>query len=151
MISPEMLRRFALFAGLDPEAFKEIAMLGEEMVFEPGEWLFHEGDDADELYMILKGVIDLKINIDEKGTRQADLSTLIDGDVVGWSGLVEPYVYTLGAVATSRAQVVRLDAAGLRAMMDSNPALGYRIMTRLAQALGQRLTDLRVRFVSLVI
>lgn len=150
MISPETLRRFALFAGIDPAHFKDLAMAGEEVELEEGEWVFREGDEADSLYLIVSGTVDLKIALDASGERQADLETLVAGDVIGWSALVEPYQYTLGAVATSWANLVKLDAAQLRQLMEDNPRLGFQITSRLAHVIGSRLKNLRVRFVSLV-
>ena len=149
MISPEILRRFSLFAGLDPEMFKELAMAGEEVALSADEWLFEEGDDADALFLILSGTVELTINLDEAGERKADLTTLVEGDVTGWSALVEPYVYTLGAKAASDMKVIKLDGEGLREKMAANPEMGLLLMHRLAQALGQRLNNLRVQFISL--
>lgn len=149
MISPEVLRRFSLFAGLDPEMFKELAMAGEEVALSAGKWLFEEGDDAVTLFLILSGTVELTINLDEAGERKADLTTLVEGDVTGWSALVEPYVYTLGAKAASDTKVVKLDGEVLREIMAANPEMGLLLMHRLAQALGQRLNNLRVQFVSL--
>lgn len=151
MISPEVLRRFSLFAGLDPAVFKDLAMAGEEVSLPEGGVLFAEGDMADALYLIAEGSVELKINMDEAGTRQFGLQTLVEGDVVGWSALVEPYHYTLGAEASSDVRLVRLDADMLHEMMDDDPKLAYTLMHRLAQALGERLTNLRVQFVSLVV
>jgi CRP/FNR family transcriptional regulator, cyclic AMP receptor protein len=151
MISPETLRRFSLFAGLDPAWFKDIAMVGEEVKLAQGEWLFHEGDDADALYLVLNGSVELKINLDVQSSRQADISTVSAGEVIGWSALVEPEVYTLGAVAASDVQLVRLDAVGLRKLMEQNCEFGFHLMRQLAKVLGQRLTNLRVQFVSLVV
>ncbi len=151
MISPETLRRFSLFAGLDPAWFKDIAMVGEEVKLAQGEWLFHEGDDADALYLVLNGSVELKIDLDVQSSRQADISTVSAGEVLGWSALVEPEVYTLGAVAASDVQLVRLDAAGLRKLMEQNCEFGFHLMRQLAKVLGQRLTNLRVQFVSLVV
>jgi CRP/FNR family cyclic AMP-dependent transcriptional regulator len=150
MISPEVLRRFTLFAGLDAEVFKTLAMTGEEVIVSAGDWLFQEGAAADALYLIMEGTIDLKINVNEAGTEQADLSSLVSGDVTGWSALVEPYIYTLGAVATSNVRVACLDGEELRALMEEQPEVGYLLMHRVAQAIATRLTNLRVRFVSLI-
>jgi CRP/FNR family cyclic AMP-dependent transcriptional regulator len=150
MISPEKLRRFPLFAGIDPVLFKDIAMAGEEVTFDEGEWLFIEGDNADALYLVLGGSLELKIDLNEDGTRRADLSTLVEGSVAGWSALVDPYVYTLSAVATTTVQAVHLDAVKLRQLMDANPLLGYQIMKQLAKVLGERLTNMRIQFVSLI-
>jgi CRP-like cAMP-binding protein len=149
MISPELLRRFNLFAGLDPAIFKEIAMMADEVAVQKGDWLYTEGEHADSLYLIVSGTVELTINLDNKGTRHTELSRLVEGDVTGPSALLEPYVYTMGAVADTDGKVARIDAQALRELMHKKPEIGYTIMRGLAQALAQRLTDLRVRFVSL--
>ncbi len=150
MISPEILRRFPILAGLEPASYKALAMAGSEVAIKGGEWLFLEGATADAFYLILDGLIDLTINIDERGERRDYISTVGQGQMVGWSALVEPNIYTLNAVAAGPARLVRLDAPAVRALMDDNPAVGYRLMRQLARAIGERLTSLRVQFVSLV-
>ena len=150
MISPEKLRRFPLFAGVDPALLKDIAMVGEEVAFDEGEWLFIEGDDANALYLVLGGSLELKIDLNQDGTRRADLLTLTEGSVAGWSALVDPYVYTLGALAMTTVQAAHLDGVKLRRLMDANPVLGYQIMKQLSKVLGERLTNMRIQFVSLV-
>ena len=149
MISPETLRRFSLFAGLAPEVFKDLAMLGDEISLKAGEWLFREGDDADALYLVVKGSIDLKIALDQAGQRLEDLETIVEGEALGWSAFVEPYRYTLSAIAATDVRLARLDAKNLRNLMTQNPEIGYNLMCHVAQAIARRLNDLRVRFASI--
>lgn len=149
MIFPELLRHFSLFAGIDPAALKDIAMASEEVSVQAGDSLFFEGERANALYLIVAGSVEVVIALDEAGTRHTDLSRLVEGDIVGWSALVEPYVYTMGAVSKTDSKVIRLDAVYLRDMMNNKPEVGYRVMCRLAQAMGQRLTNLRIQFISL--
>ena len=151
MISPETLRRYALFAGLEPGVFKTLAMMGDEVSLAAGTWIFQEGSEADALYLVDSGSVELKLKLDEAGEHQIDLATLVAGDVLGWSALVEPYVYTLGAVASGDARLIRLDGAQLRGFMIDDCISGTVLMQRLAQALGKRLTNLRVQFASLVV
>ena len=149
MISPEQLRRFSLFAGLDPGVFKDLAMISEEVAFGEGEWLFHERDEADAVYLVLSGTVDLKIGLDQEGKRHADLCTLIEGEMVGWSGVVEPFTYGLGCIASSEARLVKMDADRLRELMAQKPEQGLILMSQVAQVIKARLTNLRVRFVSI--
>jgi CRP/FNR family cyclic AMP-dependent transcriptional regulator len=151
MISPELLRRYDLFAGLDPAVFKQIAMIGEEVDLAEGDLLFEEGKDADAFFLVVKGTIDIKMNLDEEGNRRLDVGTLIEGDITGWSALVPPYVYTLNAEAVTPVTVARLEADAFRALLDENCCeLGYPIMTQLTRVLGERLNNIRVQFVSLI-
>lgn len=151
MISPETLHRYALFAGLEPEVFNDLAMIGDEETLAAGSWVFHEGDTAEALYLVDRGSVELKLNLDDEGAHQIVLATLVAGEVLGWSALVEPYIYTLGAVAATDARLIRLDGPGLRTFMIDDCISGTLLMQRLAQALGKRLTNLRLQFASLVV
>lgn len=151
MISPETLRRFPLFGGLDEGMLKQIAMLGNEQTVGADEWLFREGDDADTLFLVLDGVVELTINMDEKGKRVEQISTHGAPAVVGWSALVEPNICTLGGRAIQEVKVAAIDAVSLRGLLDDNPTAGYQLMKNLARVVGERLVDLRVQFVSLTV
>jgi CRP-like cAMP-binding protein len=150
MISPETLRRFSLFAGIEPAVFKDIAMISEEVQCEGGCWVFRESDDAEALYIIQSGQVDLKFILDEASEKTIDITKLGEGSVIGWSSLIEPCAYTLSAMAASDAVLIKIDAAGLSEMMEADKNLGYNLMKQLAQALGERLTNLRVQFVSFI-
>ena len=122
-------------------------MLGDEVSLKAGEWLFHEGDEADSLYLVVHGSVDLKITLSQQ--RLEDLETIVEGEAIGWSAFVEPYQYTLGAVAATDVELVKLDGENLRNLMTQNPEIGYNLMCHVAQAIAKRLNDLRVRFVSI--
>jgi CRP/FNR family cyclic AMP-dependent transcriptional regulator len=150
MISPEVLRRFPLFAGLEAEALKQIAMLSDEVSYQRGERLFHQDESAEALYMVLDGSVGLMVNLDEAGEHHAELSTHTVGEVIGWSALTPPYKYTLGALAKSDATLARLDGPKLRSMLEADPATGYRFMQNMLQAIGGRLLSLRIQFISMI-
>jgi len=149
MISPEVLRRFSLFAGLSPEIYNDLAMAGEEISLSEGVWLFHEGDSADSLYLLLSGTITLKLAVGSPDNL-TEIEDLVQGDMIGWSALVEPHIYTLSAMAGSPVRLVRLDADTVLGLMEDNAEAGFTIMRNLSQAIVKRMSHLRVRFVSLV-
>lgn len=151
MVSPELLPRFFLFADLDPSIYKELAAASKEIALKTGEWLFMEGDNADALYLVIEGKIDLKINLDRAGQRRQNISTVAEGHMMGWSALVEPYMYTLSAIAIADCRLIALEASAVRDMMERHPEIGYTIMKRLAQAIGARLVNLRVQLATLAV
>lgn len=150
MISPELLRRFKLFAGLPPEVFADIAQFCEEHILETDTYLFQQKAPAEELYLVLEGTADLLMDMDEKGTSRTEIETVVVGEVVGWSALIEPHVYQLSAVATSHLKVIVIDATKLRDYFSNKPEWGYLLMMRLAQVIGERLGHMRTRFISMV-
>lgn len=150
MTSPEMLRRFPLFAGLE-EYFKELAMHGEEITLKNGDWLFHEGQVADSIYLVLSGSVELKMAHDSERIRHVHLSQHSSpGETIGWSALVEPHFYSLcAAVADDNTHLIRFNAEYIRDLMDENRDIGCILMYRLSQIMRERLRQMHIRFVSL--
>ena len=143
MILSETLRNFSLFADLDPTFVEELATISDETALQKGIWLFREGDAADALYLIVSGSVDLKMVLDEKGQIYADLSTLTEGNALGWSVFIEPYIYKFGAMTASNTQLLKIEGKQLRALMERHPEQGYVIMQGIAQGMASRLQTVR--------
>lgn len=150
MISPETLRRYPFFASLDDEVIKEFAMAGEVIELPGDTWIFHSGDKADEFYLILEGRVEIRTALNTEGTCQIGVSTLKPGEMFGWSALVEPYVYQMGAATLSECKCAVFDGVVLCELMTHRPNVGYILISRITSIIGSRLMDLRVRFVSLI-
>lgn len=149
MISPELLRRYGLFAGLPHDLFESIAQFSDELTLEPDTYLFEQGDSADELYLIMSGSVDLLIDMDDEGRERSEVETVVDGEAVGWSALIEPFEYTMSAAALTKTHVIIIDAVKLREVLEAHPQWGYRVMQRVAKIIGERLTNMRLRLMSL--
>ena len=83
MISPEILRRYQLFAGLPLEVLKEIAQFSRELTLEADTYLFQEGDSAEELYLIISGGIDLQLVMPDNGSQNIEVEMIVPGELVG--------------------------------------------------------------------
>lgn len=142
MLSVEMLGGFPLLAGLDPTFLEKLSSIAEEIPVARGEWLFHEGDTAVALYLISRGTVELRFHLDRNRDIYVDLKTLDAGDALGWSALVAPYVYSMGAMASEDSQLVKLDGEKLRTLVEAHPEQGYALMQGIAQAMATRLTSL---------
>jgi hypothetical protein len=75
---------------------------------------------------------------------QVTVDVVTQGESMGWSAVVEPYIYTLGALCIDRVKAIALDAPGLRRLMDEDTCLGYRIMKATARIIANRLTHTRI-------
>jgi CRP-like cAMP-binding protein len=153
MISPETLRFFPLFSGQDFYMLKEIALLAQEMELAEGEWLFRERQDATKLYLVRDGAISLCVYLHLNGCGQhlETMSPVGRGEIVGWSALVKPYEYTLGARAVRNSRLIAIEAAPLRQLLDDNPLFGYHMLKKLAEAMGERLLFKCIQLLSLVV
>ena len=145
MISPELLRRYPYFADVSDESLKEVAMISEEVTAAPGSTLFCEGDKAESLYILVEGEVDLQYTLGSGELRTVD--TLVDGDLILWSALVEPYKSTAtGTVRKERdAKLIAVDGQQLRQLCETNHDLGYRMLISITTLLATRLEGARVQ------
>lgn len=143
MISPEVLRRYPYFAGIQDESLKQLAMIAGEEAIPADTVMFREGDTAGHLFVILKGEVNIQYILGNGELRTVD--TLVEGDLLMWSALVEPYKATALGTTTKETHLVHIDAAKLRLLCEKEPMLGYRLMTQVARLLANRLEGARVQ------
>ena len=143
MISPEILRRYPYFADVSDESLREVAMIAEEETYAAGTVLFREGDKADKLYILVDGEVDIQYTLGTGELRTVD--TLVPGELLMWSALVEPFRST--AVSTTRQdiKVITIDGERLRSLCETDHNLGYRMLISLTKLLATRLEGARVQ------
>ena len=120
-----------------------IAGCAQNRVFEDGEYLMREGDEADSFYVIRLGRVALEIFVPQRGA--VTIETIDDGGLVGWSWLTPPFRVHLDARALGPVHVVAFDAACLRGKADADPVLGYELMRRFIPVIVERLQATRVQ------
>jgi CRP/FNR family cyclic AMP-dependent transcriptional regulator len=147
MISPETLRRYPYFAGVDAEGLVFLARAAQELTAAAGEYFFREGDTLDKIYIVVEGEVAIVAELPSK-KREIVISTISPGEVFAWSGLVPPYQATSAAKATTPCRVIAFDCPQLRARFDADPALGYVMMLRLAQVIRDRMRDMRMETIA---
>lgn len=153
MISPETLRRYSLFAGQSNYMLEEIAMLGNSLTLEPGEWLFHEGDPALKFYMILDGAISLTMTIHLDGAEESNqkMSSIGEGEMLGWSSVLRSNHYRFGAQANKETKLMEISGGGLSELLDDNPQYGYLLIRKITEVIAERLESKCTQLLSLVV
>ena len=149
MISPEELRRYPFFSFMTHEQMREVAMITDEMEAAEGETLFHIDDPADACYMIVNGAVDLHyVVIDE---HEPDLrkdfmvGSVNPGELLGVSAVVEPYEYTVSAVAIEDAKLLKTDAEALRELCENDLELAHGLQRQIAKETLAKLHSARVQ------
>jgi len=143
MISPETLRRFSCFSPVREASLKAVAMISREESVPAGATIFNERDPADALRIITDGKVDIRYTLRVGELRSVD--TLVAGDILGWSALVEPYRMTGTATACTDTHLVVVEARPLRDLCEQDPLLGYRLMSQAVKLLSDRLDGARVQ------
>ena len=149
MVSTELLRKYELFGVLAPEHLKGIAMLSEELSFEPGVTIIEADQPADALYMMMEGSADLLyVGVDEINPelrKELFISEINPGEPFGISALIEPYVYMKTVRATTTTHVLKVAARGLRALCEVDPKITAVLMTQVAKAALIRLRHTEIQ------
>jgi CRP/FNR family transcriptional regulator, cyclic AMP receptor protein len=111
--------------------------------WKPGELVLLRGGEADVCHLIFDGTVAIEIR--SPGTAPRTIQTLHGGDVLGWSWLFDPHLWTFDARAVAETTAITLDATLLREAIAAQPDFGIRFITRMAKALVTRLKATRLQ------
>ena len=138
-----ILAKHPFFQGLDPSVLALIVGCASNTRFDPGQYLFREGEEANEFYIIRQGRVSLQIHVPDRGS--VALQTVAAGGIVGWSWVFPPYHWHSDARALDATRAIALDGACLRRKCDETPSLGYELMKRFARVLDESLQASRLQ------
>lgn len=136
-----------LTTTLRPEMRLALGELGRLVNVEAGEVLTREGEPNDNVGIVLRGRIGLRLRVPERGTLT--ILTVEPGDVVGWSALVPPHRASSTAVALVPSELVLFDGAALREALGRDPRLAAEIYPLLLNAVARRLEGTRLQLLDL--
>ena len=129
-----------LLNGLSPAEVEQVMALGARSLVPSGGTLFRLGDQADRIFLVVRGRIRLTLPMQLRGR---DEEILIEekspGQTVGWSALIPPHRFTLSARAPLETEVIALEREALREFFQSSPRIAYKISLNLAIVVGHRL------------
>lgn len=130
------------FEGFEGAQLDALLGLAEEVIYPAGKEIISEGVPAETFYILLAGVVSLKMRAKEHG--ELVLGTLRKtGEIFGWSALVEGGRSTASAECLEESYVLTLRKKDLEDLFTKNPSLGYRFMKRLASLISRRLESTR--------
>jgi len=132
---------------LGQEHIKLIVGCSGNIKFDPGHFIFREGEDADKFYLIRTGRVSIEVYSPEKGP--ISIQTVDDGDILGWSWLIPPYKWHFDARAIDLTRAIALDGKCLRNKCEDDYVLGYEIMKRFAYIMEQRVDAARLQLLDI--
>jgi len=131
------------FAGLEAELGQVIAGCARNHRFDPGQYLGHEGEPANEFYLIRHGKVALEML--PPGQPPIVFATEGEGDIVGAAWLLPPYRWPFDARAVDLTRAIGIDAKCLRDKCEADHHLGYAMMKRFLPFIMQRLDETRLQ------
>jgi CRP/FNR family cyclic AMP-dependent transcriptional regulator len=142
-----ILAKHAFLKDLHPRYLKLLVGCASNVRFNAGDFLFHEGEEANEFYMIRQGKVAIQIHAAERGA--ITVQTLGEGDILGWSWLVPPYRWRFDARAVELTRAIALDGKCLRTKSEEDHDLGYELLKRFSSIIVQRLEAARLQLLDL--
>lgn len=115
--------------------------------WQPGEIVCRTGTPATRCYLVERG--DLAVEVHRPGREPRIIQTVNDGEVLGWSWLVEPFLWTFDVRALTPTTALALDGVALRAAMDRDHDLGYVLTRRIATIISGRLEAARLQLLDI--
>ncbi len=137
----DVIAEHPFLAGLRPAHQRVLADNAMRMFYQPGEFIFREGDPANRFYLIENGKVSLESHLkDEPPVR---IQIIGAGDVLGWSWLFPPYYWHFDASALEPTTAIFFYGTRLREQCDADHDLGYELMSRMAAVVIERLQATR--------
>lgn len=143
----QIIDEHPFFQGINAEFRALLVGCAANERFEAGDFLFREGRPADKFFLLRAGQV--AIEVDVPGKKPIVLETMGEGEVVGWSWVVAPYVSTFDCRAGTLVRALSFDGKCLRAKMDSDPALGFEVLRRFVPMMAHRLASTRMQMLDL--
>jgi CRP-like cAMP-binding protein len=142
MVSAEWLKKTELFGNLKESQLDALLSRSSVEAFPEGKTIFRQGEDANHLYILIEGMVDLSVKTGEKFDF---LTSKVEkeGAAFGIPSLIEPFRYNVTATCLKPSKLLVINAGRVRMDMEKDPEMGMEIMKKLASIYFNRLNEIR--------
>ena len=142
MVSAEWLKKTELFGNLKESQLDALLSRSSVETFPEGKTIFRQGEDANHLYILIEGMVNLSV---KTGEKFAFLTSKVEkeGAAFGIPSPIEPFRYNLTATCLKPSKLLVINAGRVRMDMEKDPEMGMEIMKKLASIYFNRLNEMR--------
>src|SRR5688572_8312843 len=83
------IEKAILFGGLPVDFLAKVRELARVRDYAAGETIFHEGDPADDIYILREGSVELSYTLPQDPTSEIRIARVAPGETFAWSALVK--------------------------------------------------------------
>ena len=141
-----VLQEYPFFSGLSEEHLKLITAGAKHVHFPDQHCIFHEGDRANEFYVICDGLVSIELLTPSGSTT---VQTVEKGDVLGWSWVSPPYRWHFNARTMRPTDALVLDGNWLRSKCEEDRDFGYEMLKRFVDLVASRLDATRLQLIDI--
>jgi CRP-like cAMP-binding protein len=143
MVDRKTLARLELFEGLPEPALEAIAALSEERSYAPGAIIFSPESSSEWIFLLLEGSARLTVHASVLPEPLTIGVLETPGQAFGFSTVIGQGYHNSSAEAVTPVRAVAVQGPGFLAYLESNPAVGFTVMKRVARVVSRRLAALR--------
>lgn len=125
-----------------PQHIEKLTTLAKEVHFDRDQVVFHEGDESNDFYLIVKGRVALEIETPDHTLR---VQTLTAGDELGWSAMLMARGKHFQARALEPTDALAFDGSALLDACHADPGFGFALMHRTLGVVAERLHATRLQ------
>ncbi|MFB3786366.1 MAG: cyclic nucleotide-binding domain-containing protein [bacterium] len=142
-IHEPLLNDHPFFQKVNPRFLDLLTGCASHVRFNAGDYVFKEGEEAKQFYLIRQGKVSMEMYCPPKGIVL--IQTMTEGDVLGWSWLMPPYTWRFSARATELTRAFALDGECLRNKFAQDHDLGYEMFSLFIPVIVECLEATRVQ------
>ena len=133
MVSIEILKQVHCFQSLEMDQLESIARSGELRSLPKDEFLFHEGDHADAMYILLSGL--LAVSLADANGRRLQLAVIEPGTCLGEMGLSQDAARSADASAMCDAVLLQIHRSQFDVLVREQPVFVLSLLADLSKKL----------------
>jgi len=142
----DFLQKVDIFKGLNQDQLNAVNKGGQEKEFEYGDRLFAEGEDADRIWLVIDGQVDLRFDLPGRPTSEENtIFSITANETLGWSSFVPPFKYALSAYSASKnCKILQINKDYLLECFEEDPRMGLIFMTNVAAIASRHFDQLQI-------
>jgi CRP-like cAMP-binding protein len=143
MVSTDWLKKTELLGTLSESHLNILLSHSSVESLPEGKTIFRQGDEANHLYILIDGMVDLSVKTGEKIDF---LTSKIEkeGAAFGIPSLIEPFRYNVTATCLKTSKLLVINAGLVKMEMERDPKMGMEIMKKLVSIYFNRLNEMRI-------
>ena len=131
--APKLLKELEIFSELNQQELEDVASLAQIRKIPTDSTIFHEGDDADAIFVVVNGKV--KIVTTSTDGKEFILSVLGAGQVFGEMGLLETAPRSASVVTITEVELLVINRADFDHLLKSSPGISRKLMSILSRRL----------------
>jgi CRP-like cAMP-binding protein len=131
--APQLLSEIELFSELNEAELNEVAGLAQTRSLPADSTVFHEGDPADAIFVVVSGKV--KVVTTSSDGKEFILSVLGAGQVFGEMGLLETAPRSASVVTSTQVELLMLKREDFDRLINSSPGISRKLMAILSRRL----------------